>query len=150
MLFRSNDTATTEIYTQRYTLSLHDAPPISVLTLTNAVSSQGLFLPRLSAILGGAFGLVALLLAVVGLYGVVSFLVARRTQEIGVRIALGAQRGGILRMVLSSGLVLALIGLAIGAGGALLLTPMMGGLLLNVNPRDPEPIRYSEIGRAHV
>ena len=65
------------------------------------------------------------------------FLVARRTQEIGVRIALGAQRGGILRMILSSGLVLALIGLAIGAGGALLLTPMMGGLLLNVNPRDP-------------
>lgn len=111
--------------------------PISVLTLTNAVSSQGLFLPRLSAILGSAFGLVALLLAVVGLYGVVSFLVARRTQEIGVRIALGAQRGGILRMILSSGLVLALIGLAIGAGGALLLTPMMGGLLLNVNPRDP-------------
>jgi predicted permease len=112
--------------------------PISVLTMITAVSSQGLFVPRVSAILGGTFGFVALLLAVVGLYGVVSFLVGRRTQEIGVRIALGAQRGRILRMILGSGISLAGVGLAIGAAGAFFMAPLMKGLLLDVNPRDPE------------
>lgn len=112
--------------------------PISVLKMTSAISSQGLFLPRVSAVLGGAFGLVALLLAVVGLYGVVSFLVGRRTQEIGVRIALGAQRGRILRMILGSGISLAGVGLALGAGGAFFMSPLMKGLLLDVNPRDPQ------------
>jgi len=115
-----------------------DIAPISVLPLMTAVSSQGLFLPRISAILGGAFGLVALSLAVVGLYGVVSFLVGRRTQEIGVRIALGAQRGRILRMILKNGITLAVTGLLVGAAGAFLLTPLMGSLLLGVDPRDPE------------
>jgi predicted permease len=112
--------------------------PISVLTYEKIVWSQGLFQQRISAILGGAFGFVALLLAVVGLYGVVSFLVGRRTQEIGVRIALGAQRGKILRMVLANGISLAFVGLAIGAAGAYFMTPAMGGLLLDVNPRDPQ------------
>jgi len=114
-----------------------DLAPVSVLTLRSAVSSQGLFLPRLAAILGGAFGLVALSLAVVGLYGVVSFMVGRRTQEIGVRIALGAQKGRILGMVLLNGFSLALIGLVLGALGAFAVTPLMGGVLLDVNPRDP-------------
>jgi predicted permease len=115
-----------------------EVAPISVLTMTAAVSSQGLFVPRVSAILGGAFGFVALLLAVVGLYGVVSFLVGCRTQEIGVRIALGAQRGRILRMILGSGISLAGVGLAIGAAGAFFMSPLMSGLLLDVNPRDPQ------------
>jgi putative ABC transport system permease protein len=112
--------------------------PVSVLTLAGAVSSQGLFMPRVSAILGGAFGLVALLLAVIGLYGVVSFLVGRRTQEIGVRIALGAQRSSILRMILGNGIALAAMGLMIGTAGAYLLTPWMGNLLIGIGPRDPE------------
>ena len=111
--------------------------PVSVLALASAVSSQGLFMPRVSAILGGAFGLAALLLAVIGLYGVVSFLVGRRTQEIGVRIALGAQRGSILRMVLANGILLAATGLLIGTAGAYVLTPLMGNLLIGVSPRDP-------------
>lgn len=112
--------------------------PISVLTYKKIVLSQGLFQQRVSAILGGAFGFVALLLAVVGLYGVVSFLVGRRTQEIGVRIALGAQRGRILRMILGSGISLSGVGLAIGAAGAFFMSPLMSGLLLDVNPRDPQ------------
>ena len=62
----------------------------------------GSFFTRFAALLGGAFGVMALSLAVVGLYGVVSFMVGRRTQEIGVRIALGAQQGKILRMVLAN------------------------------------------------
>ncbi len=115
-----------------------EVAPISVLAFSQIVSSQGLFQQRVSAILGGAFGVVALLLAVVGLYGVVSFLVGRRTQEIGVRIALGAQRGRILRMVLANGVSLAFVGLAIGAAGAYFMSPVMGGLLLDVNPHDPQ------------
>jgi predicted permease len=115
-----------------------DVAPISVLTFNQVVISQGLFQQRISAILGGAFGIVALLLAVVGLYGVVSFLVGRRTQEIGVRIALGAQRGRILRMVLANGISLAMAGLVVGAAVAYVMTPQMGGLLLDVNPRDPQ------------
>jgi putative ABC transport system permease protein len=111
--------------------------PTSVLTLETAVSSQGLFMPRISAILGGAFGVIALTLAVIGLYGVVAFMVGRRTQEIGVRIALGAERGSILRMVLRSGISLAALGLLIGTVGAFMLTPVMGDVLLGVNPRDP-------------
>ena len=112
--------------------------PVSVLTLAGAVSSQGLFMPRVSAILGGAFGVIALLLAVIGLYGVVSFLVGRRTQEIGVRIALGAQRSSILGMILANGIWLAAMGLLIGAGGAYGLTPLMSHVLIGVSPRDPE------------
>jgi putative ABC transport system permease protein len=111
--------------------------PTSVLTLETAVSSQGLFIPRISAILGGAFGIIALTLAVIGLYGVVAFMVGRRTQEIGVRIALGAERGSILRMVLGNGISLAAVGLLIGTIGAFVLTPVMGEVLLGVNPRDP-------------
>jgi putative ABC transport system permease protein len=114
-----------------------DVAPQSVVTFQTVVSSRGLFAPRLAAMLGGAFGLVALSLAVVGLYGVVSFMVGRRTQEIGVRMALGAPRSQILRMVLANGISLAMIGLLLGAAVAFLATPLMSGLLLDVNPRDP-------------
>ena len=61
--------------------------------MTDLISQQGLFLPRIIAVVGGAFGFVAMSLAAVGLYGVVSFMVGRRTQEIGIRMTLGAQRG---------------------------------------------------------
>jgi ABC-type antimicrobial peptide transport system permease subunit len=64
-------------------------------------------------------------------------MVGRRTQEIGVRIALGAQRGQILRMVLGNGISLALVGLLVGTVGAFFATPLMGGVLMDVNPRDP-------------
>ena len=74
--------------------------------------------------------MLALSLAVVGLYGVVSFMVGRRTQEIGIRIALGAQQGSILRMVLANGISLALVGLLIGVVAAVLATPLMNGMLL--------------------
>jgi predicted permease len=114
-----------------------DIAPISVVTFRSVVTSQGLFQARLIAILGGAFAVAALALAVVGLYGVVAFMVGRRTQEIGVRIALGAQQGKILRMVLLNGISLAVIGLVLGALAAFVVTPLMGGVLLDVNPRDP-------------
>jgi predicted permease len=114
-----------------------EVAPVSVLTMSDAFSSNGLFLFRMVAMLGGAFGLIALSLAIVGLYGVVSFVVGRRTQEIGIRMALGAQRSNVLRMILGDGISLAITGVVIGMVGALVAAPLMRGLLNGVNPRDP-------------
>jgi putative ABC transport system permease protein len=114
-----------------------EVAPVSVLTMSDAFSSNGLFLFRMVAMLGGAFGLIALSLAIVGLYGVVSFVVGRRTQEIGIRMALGAQRSNVLRMILGNGISLAITGVVIGMVAALVAAPLMRGLLNGVNPRDP-------------
>jgi predicted permease len=114
-----------------------EVTPLSVLTMTDAFSNNGLFTFRIVALLGGVFGLIALCLAVVGLYGVVSFLVSCRTQEIGIRMALGAQRSSVLRMILVNGISLATIGVVIGMIGALAAAPLMRSLLNGVSPRDP-------------
>jgi predicted permease len=92
---------------------------------------------RMGAAMFGAFGALALLLAAVGLYGVVAYSVSQRTQELGVRMALGAQRGDVRRMVLRQGVALAAVGVAIGAVLALLLAPRVGDLLFKTSPRDP-------------
>src|SRR4029453_8057090 len=88
----------------------------------------------------GIFGTVALLLSGIGIYGVISYSVAQRTHEIGIRAALGASAGSLLRLIISRGLVLALIGLVIGVGGALGLTRVMERLLYGVGARDPMTI----------
>ncbi len=92
---------------------------------------------RLTVALFAAFALLALMLAAVGIYGVISFSVARRTHEIGVRMALGAQKSDVLRMVVGQGLKLALIGVAVGIAGALALTRFLSSLLYGVKPTDP-------------
>ena len=85
----------------------------------------------------GTIGVVGLLLAAVGVYGVLSYSVSQRTQEIGVRVALGASHGHVLRLVVGQGLLLAGIGVAIGLGLAALGTPLARSLLYNVSPFDP-------------
>src|SRR5262249_32309299 len=80
--------------------------PTTITTLADVVSGKGLFMPRISAVLSSVFGAIALSLAIIGLYGVVSFMVERRTQEIALRMALGAQKPRILRMILFSSVVL--------------------------------------------
>ena len=80
---------------------------------------------------------VALLLSSIGIYGVISYLVSQRTREFGIRIALGAQRRDILRMVLGHGANMALIGVALGLLGALGLTRLMSGLLFGISATDP-------------
>jgi predicted permease len=92
---------------------------------------------RVSGSLLGVCGVLALLLAAVGLYGVMSYAVTQSTRELGLRMALGARVSHVLRMVMSRGLLLTAAGVALGAAGALALTRMLGTLLFKVSPRDP-------------
>jgi len=101
------------------------------------VVSRSAAQPRFQAVLLTSFAAIALLLSAVGLYGLLSYLVVQRTLEIGVRIALGAQRSSVLRMILQRGLTLAGIGLAIGIALSLVLTRLISGLLFGVRPFDP-------------
>jgi len=85
----------------------------------------------------GAFAAIALAMAVVGLYGVLSYVVARRTHEIGIRLAMGAPRGQVLTMVLRHGLTLASAGIALGLVVSFAVARLMSGLLYDVQPTDP-------------
>jgi putative ABC transport system permease protein len=100
--------------------------------------------PRFTTTLSGMFALVALLLAAVGVYGVLSYSVAQRTQEIGLRMAIGARRAQIVAMVMQGGLSWALAGIAIGLIGAFAISRVLGTLLFEVKPRDP--ITYAAAG----
>jgi predicted permease len=112
-----------------------NVPPVFG-TLTE-ISRLSLKARRFNLLLLGAFAGTALLLAVAGLYGVMAYSVARRTSELGTRIALGATPGNVLRLVLRQGLVTALIGVAIGMGGAAVLTRTLRSFLFGLSPTDP-------------
>jgi ABC-type antimicrobial peptide transport system permease subunit len=103
----------------------------------NEVIADSLSRQRFSMILLNAFAVVALLLASVGLYGVISYLVGQRTQELGIRLALGAQRRDVLRLVLGHGMKMALGGVALGLAAALGLTRLLGQMLYGVSATDP-------------
>jgi predicted permease len=103
----------------------------------NEVVSNSFAARRLSMTLLGVFAALALVLACVGIYGVISYLVGKRTHEIGVRVALGAQRKDVLQMVIGHGAKMTLIGVAIGIGAALGLTRLMANQLFGVSAHDP-------------
>jgi putative ABC transport system permease protein len=111
-------------------------PAFSLTTLATVVD-ESVAQRRFSMLLLTAFAVVALFLAAVGLYGVVGYTVSLRTQEIGVRMAIGAQRGDVLRMVLTGGMKLSAIGLAIGLVAAMVLARMVTTMLFDVKPFDP-------------
>jgi predicted permease len=111
--------------------------PVFDVTPMDQLVSKSVSEPRFDAMLLAIFAALALILAGVGIYGVMSYAVAQHTHEIGIRMALGARSFGVLRMVLGEGLRLALIGLATGLAGAVLLSRLLSTLLYGVRPTDP-------------
>ncbi len=122
---------------QREVNSLDKDVPVSQTKTLDQYLGVAVAQPKFNAMLLALFAGLALLLTAVGLYGVMAYSVAQRTQEIGVRIALGAQTGDVMKMVLRHGLMLAAIGLLIGAVAAFVLTRLMAGLLYGVSATDP-------------
>jgi predicted permease len=112
-----------------------DVPP--VLQTMETVVSTSVADRKFVLLLVAAFGAAALLLATLGVYSVISYIVTQRRKEIGVRIALGAQRGDVLGLVLRQGALLAILGIAVGALGSLALTRLLAGLVFGVSTTDP-------------
>jgi ABC-type antimicrobial peptide transport system permease subunit len=113
-----------------------DLPLYNVVTMEHRVDLS-LARRRFAMLLLGCFAFISLTLAAIGIYGVLAYLVSQGTREIGIRMALGASRVAILRLVVSRGLMLAVGGVIIGVVGAFLLTHLMRTLLFGVAPTDP-------------
>jgi len=122
---------------RREILSIDAEQPIYDASTMVDVVSRSVFLPRISMLLLGAFAVSALLLAVIGIYGVVSYTVQQRTRELGLRMALGADAGATLRLVMGRSLVLILGGTVIGLMASVAATRVIAGLLYSVGPLDP-------------
>jgi ABC-type antimicrobial peptide transport system permease subunit len=115
---------------------LDPTAPVEIATLHQQVSELEAQ-PRFEAMLLGSFAFTGLLMAVIGLYGVTSFVAIQRTQEIGVRMALGASRFNILRLILREGVRLIALGGVVGLVAALALSRVLKSLLFNISPYDP-------------
>ncbi len=111
--------------------------PIYDVTLLTDTLSDSLGARRFNMYLLGCFAAIALALACVGLFGVLAYLVSQRTRDIGIRLALGAGRGDVFKLIVGQGMVLAVAGAVLGVGGALLAARVMKSLLFSVDPRDP-------------
>jgi putative ABC transport system permease protein len=118
-------------------ISLDPNQAISTIRSMDDVVSGSVAQPRFASQILGFFAVLALLLAAVGLYGLIAYTVSQRTHEIGIRMALGAESRDVLKLVIGQGLKLSLAGAAIGIVGALALTRLMQGLLFQVSPTDP-------------
>jgi len=117
--------------------ALDPALPVADIRTMDDVVAATLSAPRFTGMLLGVFAGLALALSAIGIYGVLSYVVSRRTREIGIRVAIGADRGQVLRLVLSSGAGLSLVGIAIGLVVAASLSRLMTTLLHDVEPGDP-------------
>jgi putative ABC transport system permease protein len=123
---------------------------VADLRTLDQVLSVSLAQPRMNTLLLGGFAALALVLAIVGLYGVMAYSVAQRAREIGIRMALGAGGGAMLRMIVKQGMILALAGVGIGLVGALGLTRFMASLLYGVRPTDPWTLLVVSFGLLSV
>jgi putative ABC transport system permease protein len=120
--------------------AIHEVDPAQPLTdvrTLEQVKSESVASDKLQTRLLGIFAAAAMLLAAIGIYGVIAYAVVQRTHEMGIRAALGASAGNLLRLVLTSGMALAGTGLAVGFLGSLAVTRLMSNLLFGVSPRDP-------------
>jgi putative ABC transport system permease protein len=113
-----------------------ELPASHILTMDQVIGKSTLE-RSFEATLLAAFAVLSLALAAVGLFGVLSYIVAQRTQEIGIRVALGAQKNDVLRLVLGQGLMPALLGMGLGVVAALVVTRLLSSLLYGVKPTDP-------------
>lgn len=111
--------------------------PVADISTGDQLIAEAVAQPQLRTLLLSLFAGLALVLASLGIYGVMSNTVAQRTHEIGVRMALGAGQNSVLRLVLSNGMRLTLLGIALGTAGAFGLTRLMKGFLFHVTPTDP-------------
>ena len=115
-----------------------DLPLFSVQTMEEGLDTfNGFLLFQLGAGLAAVLGLLGLILAMVGVYGVISYSTSQRTHEIGIRVALGAQRSDILRMILGQGFVIVLTGLIVGCAAAFAFARLISNFLVGVSPADP-------------
>jgi predicted permease len=124
--------------------------PVYLMKTVERQRDDSLSVDRLAATLATAFGVLATLLAAIGLYGVMAFLVARRTREIGLRMALGALTGNVVWLVVREVLLLAGIGVLVGLPVSLAVTRWLGSLLYGVNPNDPVSIVLATLGIAAI
>jgi putative ABC transport system permease protein len=130
--------------------TLDPALPVADVRTMDDVVAATLSTPRFTGVLLGVFAALALALSAIGIYGVLSYVVSRRTREIGIRLAIGAGRAQVLRMVLRSGLMLSLCGIAVGLVAAAAATRPMTSLLHGVTPGDPATFAAVAIGLALV
>jgi predicted permease len=122
--------------------------PIGKVRTMESIAAESVAQPRFRTLLLSLFGVVALLLASVGIYGVMSYAVTQRTQEIGIRMALGAQISDVRRMVITHGMTMAVIGVVSGVAGAFVLTRLIASLLFGVAPTDVATFAGVSIGLA--
>ena len=137
LLVRTSDGHSTVPQVREIVRTLNANLPMTEAMPLAEVTAIGLVPQRIAAAVAGSLGLVGLLLAAIGVYGVTSYAVSRRTHEIGIRVALGADQRGVLRLVLRQGLTLAGIGVGIGVAIAAVGSRVLGGLLFGVPPVDP-------------
>ena len=137
ILVRTQNDPTTIVPALRQAVwSIDPNQPVAGIVTMDKILSDSIAQPRLNMLLMGLFGFLALILAAVGIYGLLSYSVTQRTQEMGIRMALGAQITDVLKLVLKQGMTLALIGEVIGLAGAFALTRLMSGLLFGVTSTD--------------
>jgi putative ABC transport system permease protein len=117
--------------------SLNTNLPLTNPATIQELIGQGLWAPRMAAALFGVFGFLAIVLASIGIYGVIAYTVSQRTNEIGLRVAMGARPGDILGLVIGQGMRLAGAGIVMGIGGALAVTRLLGNLLFDIPTYDP-------------
>jgi putative ABC transport system permease protein len=122
---------------RREVLAMDKDQPLFLIRTMDQVRAQSVLVQRFAAVALGLFAALALILAMVGIYGVMSYAVAARTHELGIRLALGARPVDVLRLALRQGLTLTLIGVAIGLAAAFALTRLMSKLLFDVSVTDP-------------
>jgi putative ABC transport system permease protein len=125
--------------------SLDPGVPVSGVAVLSETVSDSIDQPRFFAVLAVAFALVALVLAAIGIYGVMAYAVAQRTTEIGVRMALGAAPGEVFRLVVGDGLRVTMLGVVLGVGASLAMARWLDTLLFGVQPWDPATLAVTAV-----